>query len=78
MAQTGAQSYPQKFHFECREVKIQQHQQSFVSLLIRVLLRSLNFSQKLLEIIEKHTQTHSKVQKCEFSIKTNENIPKNS
>ena len=27
---------------------------------------------------QKNTQTHSKVQKCEFNIKTNENIPKSS
>ncbi|WP_237746845.1 hypothetical protein, partial [Listeria monocytogenes] len=27
---------------------------------------------------QKNTQTHSKVQKCEFNIKTNENIPNSS
>ena len=27
---------------------------------------------------QKNTQTHSKVQKCEFNIKTNENIPKSN
>ena len=28
--------------------------------------------------LQKNTQTHSKVQKCEFNIKTNENFPKSN
>ena len=65
----------QKIHFECREVRIQQHLQSFLvsesdfcsgpSISARKYLKS-----------QKNTQTHSKVQKCEFCLKTNKNILK--
>ena len=49
----------------------------FVSLL-QSFCSSPSISARIYLKSQKNTQTHSKVQKCEFNIKTNENIPKSS
>ncbi|QHO38798.1 uncharacterized protein DS421_4g123530 [Arachis hypogaea] len=69
--------YLQKIHFECREVRFQQHQQSFCQPFSEF-CSSPSISAKIYLKSQKNTKTHSKVQKCEFNIKTNENIPKSS
>ena len=65
----------QKIHFECREVRIQQHQQSFFSL-NKIFCSAPSISARKYLKLQKNTQNHSKVQKYEFFLKTNKNRKK--